>query len=260
MNKKIISVATLAAVFGTMVAAPAMAMVTSTTPAPAKTAVNFCTNLTKYSANADLKIAELDKKWSQTISERTVALEKKRNEREAKLAATRSAADLKRAASYEKLMGKATTDDQKAAVTKFQSAVDTAVAARKSAVDGAISTYRTGIDSAMTARRTALDAALVKFTAAVKAAEEKAAIDCAVTGAKPYEIRTTAMASIKIARDQFRADRLAAPKVGDAIKTLQAARKTAVEKAAADFKAAVDTAKAELKAAFPVKTKTSTAQ
>lgn len=258
MNKKITSFATMLAVCGTLVAAPVFAMGgTSATTTRPTVSVNFCTNLTTLSTNAALKMAQWDKTWEQKVSERTAALEKKRNEREAKLASVRAGSDTKRAESYEKIMGKATTDEQRAAVEKFKTAVESAVTVRKAAVDSAINSYKTGIDNAVNARRVALDAALAKFNAAIKAAEDKAAADCTVAGAKPYDIRLAAKAAIKTARDQFRTDRLAAPKVSDAVKTLQPIRKAAIEKAVSDFKAAVEAAKVELKSAFPLKTSTS---
>lgn len=252
MNKKLIIYSLIVAALGVMVAGPALAMATSTGTTTPKNTANFCTRFSSLSANADLRLAEWQKKLDAKRDEQAANIEERRVEREQKLANIRSDWDSRRDARYDKLMGKAATDEQKQALANFKAAVETAVAARKAAIDAAISVYRAGMDKVIADRKAGMDAALVAYKNAVQAAKDKAAADCGASVA-PATVRASFTSAVQAAKDKFKADRAAVVKVSDAVKALNTARKAAFDKAVADFKAVVEAAKVTLKDAFPVK-------
>lgn len=246
---------------GTMVAAPAFAMLrapdTDTGTTTSRLGEAFCSRLTTFNTAKETKLAEWDNKLSAKRAEREGIIEKRHAERDIKLAEKRADLDSRRLAGYEKLLGKATTDEQKAAVEKFKLSIEAAVVVRRSAIDVAVTDFRTGIDKAIADRKAGMDAALATFKASIKTAEAKAAADCAA-GVDPVTVRTNLKNSIAAARDKFKTDREAVVKVSDQVKALNTVRKAAFDKAFADFKATVELARNELKAVFPVKESTTT--
>ncbi|MCX6781620.1 MAG: hypothetical protein NTW66_00640 [Candidatus Magasanikbacteria bacterium] len=254
MNKKYISLTLAVAVIGTMVATPtfAMARVADTDTTTSKVSETFCSRLASYNAAKETKIAELENKLSAKRTEQEGLFEKRHAERDNKLIEKRTDLDSRRVTGYEKLLGKATTDEQKAAVEKFQLSVEAAVVVRRAAIDVAITNYRTGLDKAITDRKAGMDAALATYKVTIKAVENKAVADCAA-GVESATVRTDLKSSIEAARDKFKTDRAAVVKVSDQVKALNAVRKAAFDKAIADFKMAVESAKNELKTVFPVK-------
>ncbi len=257
MNKKYLSIALTVAVAGTMVAAPVFAVVRApgNDAAPMlqqKIGETFCSRLGSANAAKETKMAELENRLSLKRSEQAGELEKRRLERENKLAEKISESDSKRLAGYEKLLEKATTDEQKAAVEQFKLTVETAVSTRRAAIDLAVDEFRAGLDSIIAERKTANDAALTRLKAAIKTAEGKAEADCGA-GIDPATVRTQLRSSIEAARNVFKTERESMVKIGEQVKTLNTARKTAFDKAKADFKATVESAINELKAVFPVK-------
>jgi len=254
MNKKLIAYSLIAAALGVMVAGPVLATATSTgTSTPKeKTGANFCTRFTSLGASADLRLAEWQKKLDAKRDAQDANIEKRRAEREQKLANIRSDWDSRRDTRYDKLMGKAGTDAQKLVLANFKTAVEAAATARKTAIDSAIAVYRAGMDKVISDRKDAMDAALVAYKNAVQAAKDKATADCGNDVASAT-VRADFNTAVKAAQAKYKADRAAVVKVSEAVKSLNTARKAAFEKAVSDFKTAVEAAKVTLKNAFPVK-------
>ncbi|HEY6737032.1 MAG TPA: hypothetical protein VI322_04935 [Candidatus Saccharimonadia bacterium] len=175
----------------------------------------------------------------------------------------RSKADAGLAAKFAELEVKATTDDQKAAVTEFEAAIKAAVAARRAAVDAADNTFKQGLLDANATRQAALKAAAADYRAAVQAALDAAKASCAA-GTSPATVRDTLKSALDAARAKLEAARKAAGKGDTNLDALKAARKAAVDKANADFRAAVKAALTKLRAALgtatpsPVDTTTAT--
>jgi hypothetical protein len=162
--------------------------------------------------------------------------------------------DKKRADNFAKLEAKATTTEQKAAVTTFEAAIKDAVTKRRAAVDAADTTFHNGLLSAVTARQAQLKSAAATYQAAVAAALAAAKASCAA-GTSPDTVRKNLQTALQAAHAKLETARASADKVGPNLDTLKAARKAAVEKANADYKAAIQSAlatfKAALKAAHP---------
>ena len=250
------------AVIGTMVAAPAFAAfrvpsADSFATITPRTGDMFCSALALMNRAKNTKVIELENKLVAKRGEQGDKIKKNYAKNEDALAEKRTEQNDKRLVGYEKLSGHAITDEQKAAVEKFQSTIEAAVIARRAAVDAAIVIYRSGLDKLITDRKAGMDAALATYKASLTAAAEKAATDCAA-GIDPATARTNFKSSIETARVKYKSDREALAKIGEQVKTLGDTRKAAFEKALGDFKVALEAAKNELKAVFPVKTATST--
>jgi len=179
-----------------------------------------------------------EQKWEDTTNQFDSKVDQFRSERDSNIESHLSA-----------LESKATTDDQKKAVSTFENAVRKAIEKRRSAVDSARETFRSGVKSAVETRNGAMDTALATFEDAVSAAVSKAKSDCS-SGKTPAEIRTALKASIQAARDKFASDRKL-QSVGTQVEALTKTRNAAIQKAETDFKAALASATAELKKAFP---------
>ncbi len=148
-----------------------------------------------------------------------------------------------------RLNGRATTNEQKAAVTAFQKAVAQALADRREVVDAAIAAFRTGVDKAINDHKKATDTTVDARVAAIKAAIAKAKTDCA-NGVSQETVRENFHAALKAAQEQFKTDRQGIEKVKVQIQVLIETRKAAFAKAQGDFKKALEAAKEDLKQAF----------
>ena len=112
----------------------------------------------------------------------------------------RSDEGIQKSERFDKLMTKATTDTQKAAVTAYQKAITDAMTARKTAIDAALKIYNDGAASSITAHNSAMLTATNAFKAATAGAMSKATTDCALAGADGKAIKTAFNTSMKAAK------------------------------------------------------------
>ncbi|HSR89512.1 MAG TPA: plastocyanin/azurin family copper-binding protein [Candidatus Udaeobacter sp.] len=259
VSKRAVGLAMTFALLANVAALPVLAEETGSASTVVKTRseVNFCTRLEQSSTKLDSNMADRTKKLDDQSNLRNTNLEKNRSDRDEKLTEQRSNSDKNVAERYAKMEGKAKNDAQRIALENFHTAMLAALNTRKAAFDAARTTFRAGIDEAIAARKAAIQSAVRSFQTALKDAETKAKADCA-GGVAPATAKTNFETAVKTAREKFAADRKAVERLGVNLKTLTDARKTALDKARADFKAAVEKATKDLKAALlaarPVKT------
>lgn len=140
------------------------------------------------------------------------------------------------------------TSEQKAAIGAFRTAMEAARNTRKAAVDAAQEAFRTAIDTAANSRKSTVESAANDYRTAVNAALEKAKSDCA-SGVDPRSVKEALTAALRAAKQALQEDRKALDTktgVEEAVKTRNAAVKTAHEAFAATLKAELE----KLKAAF----------
>jgi hypothetical protein len=145
-------------------------------------------------------------------------------------------------------MSHASTSDQKAAVTTFQTEVERLVTVRKAAVDDAIKTFEDGVLALQTANETKVTDFSTTMQADINKIFDDAAASCSA-GKSGQEIMTqikAAMEAKKAARDSDKA----AHTPGEQFKALQATRKASVDTAMAAFKTGFTAATTELKKSF----------
>lgn len=206
-----------------------------------------------------LKISDLKSKADQLISKRLSDLNlkglegrkklgEKRTEIDQKLGENRKKWDKNREEQYAKLLEKADTDVKKQALLKFQNEVETAVANRRAAINTAQNAYRDGINQLLNSRKEKIDELAEKYKKIIEDALLKAEAGCK-SGAKTT-VRVDLLNALKNARQEFNADKQGLEKLGSQVKTFVETRKTAFEKAKADFKTALEKAKSDLKTAF----------
>lgn len=181
--------------------------------------------------------------------ERLEKLAAKRAEQDAKLAKERAEADSRRAAMYAKLLEKADTDAEKAAVEAFKDTVENVVKARREAVDAAISAYRAGVDEALADKKEVNGASADAFREKVSQALAEAKKDCDA-GVDAGTVRSEFQASVNVAKEELKDDRQSAEETAKILKELGETRKEAIQKAFETFQSELSAAKAALKLAF----------
>lgn len=210
----------------------------------------ICLRVDEILSKINERMDQREEQIEARIQNRIQEAEENRGERDENLVEFRENADEWREESYEKLEAKAKTDEQKAAVEEFKKAIEAAVKARRAAIDAAIETFRGGVDDAWADHKSSIKGAANTYREAVRTAFEKAKSDCE-SGVDEKTIRANLHTSLQAARSQLREDKTGVTKLRDLMHTLIETKKTAFEKAIADFKAAVQAAVAELKKSFP---------
>lgn len=210
----------------------------------------FCEKISESSSKFTARFDEKTEKVRTRVDARLGNWDEKRSERDAKLAEIRTMRDENFEEHFKKLEERAQIEEQKKAVTDFETTVRKAVEVRRSAIDTAIKAFRTAADNLIGNRKNGLSDAAKTYQASVEAAFAKAKSDC--SGEKdPKTVRSELHASIQAARTKFNSDRQGVDKVGSQMQSLINTRQQAMEKAKADFKAAMEKARTELKKVFP---------
>ncbi len=195
------------------------------------------------------------------LTERIAALTQKRTDASEKIAAQiverttnrdakRAAIDAKRAANWETLEAKAQTDEQKAAVAKFEAAVKAAVQIKRAALDKIILDFRTALKTQINDRKTTTDGALTAYKNSVASILSQVKTDC-TAGKDAKTIREYFRTEMKNARETFRDNRKPEEKFREEVTPLKDAKKAQIKAVIDTFQASLEAAKAELRAAFP---------
>lgn len=209
----------------------------------------ICNKLTTASTTIVGRMTTKEGKITKRQDTRLANLKTKRDERKTKLEEHRVYWDNIRTKKYAELMNKATTDEQKQAVTTFQNIVEAAVKTRREDIDAAITQFQKDVNNLVSARQTAVDQAVEKYKNSVQTALSQAQSDCAA-GADPATVRTELKTSLETARTTLQTNRINIDKVSDGIETAITTRKAAVQAAWATFKTTLNEAKEKLKKSF----------
>lgn len=210
----------------------------------------FCSKISDTLTNVENRADEREAKIKEKRETRQSTIDERREKRDERLAEFRQRHDENRSEHFQKLMEKALTDEQKQAVTQFQTDINNAIITRKTTIDKAINDFRQGIDNAISSRKTSVDSLISTYKNSIEEAFNKAKTDCD-NGIATSEIRTTLRASLKELRQKFENDRKNLDKINDSMDSLITAKRAIFEKAISDFKTAVQAAKEKLKVAFP---------
>jgi len=212
----------------------------------------FCTNLSNSTRPMVAKVQENRGKATSDWASKDAALNAEWKQADEKITSARALSDKERTADYEKLMAKAKTDDQKAAVEAYEQAVNSAVAARRSSYDAARQTFRSSVLSNISARRSAAQTQLSTFQASVSSAISTAQASCASNPTDISGIKSTLQANLKSARETFQASRGTEKQgaVNFQVQQLAATRNASFESANKTFKSAMSEARATLQKAF----------
>ena len=143
----------------------------------------------------------------QTSGEKRIENMEKRDE---KREAVRTSVDIrrvdneaKRKTQLDELMKRATTPEQKTAVTTFTTDMNKALLDKKTATDLIITAHRKDVDQVVASRRTVYDKALATLKTDIDAAKSKAKTDCA-NNVSGDSVRQNLKEAIKKAQDTFR--------------------------------------------------------
>lgn len=205
--------------------------------------VGFCSQIDKILVQVDTKTTLPGEKRVENITNR----EEKRVVTRSEVDATREENDSKRKIQLEELTRRATTEEQKAAVTAFITAVEKALATKKASTDTLLETHRAEIDKNVATRKSAIEKATATLKTDIETAKAKAKSDCA-NGVNGDTVRTTLKDSIQKAQAAFRTT--LQPLQNTADTTKQEAKKKELKVIEDTFKKSVEQAKNNLKSAF----------
>jgi hypothetical protein len=227
----------------------------TTTPEEAKgeriktAGANICTNLVSKLENQNKKLSDQLGKFEIRKDEQSKKISENRLNVDEKRLGVRAKVDENRDNRFSKLEGRASTTEQKAAVTAFRTTLKTITENRRLAVDNAVKAYRSSVDQTLSTKKTAVQAAQTTLRTSIDSILAKAKTDCSANVSN-QTIRKTVNDGIKMARQKFAETVKTLDKRAEVLKTATEARKAAVDKAEKDFKTAYDKALADLKAAF----------
>src|SRR3989344_2152650 len=209
----------------------------------------FCTRFIENASQISARLDERSGKIDERQDNRLKRLEEKRTKRDQLLEGKRDGGDERRVQMYAKLLEKADTDAEKAAVEKFKTTVEAAIKTRRTAVDAAITSFRTSVENTVSGRQSGIDSVKKKFTSATNAALAEAKASCE-KGTDAKTVREEFLSDMQAAREALQSDRQASDKVVGQVKALAKTRQTSLEKAFTDFRTTLEAAQKELKAAF----------
>jgi len=193
------------------------------------------------------------------VTERTTTLQGKKDEHKTKFAAgrterhdalatKRSEGDAARKTQFDALSARASTTEQKSAVTTFTTEVERLISVRRTAVDAAIKAFEDGAAALQSEADSAVGSLSSGVQTDVAAAFDAAAASCTAgkTGAEVVTELKTAMQAMHTKRVGDKGTY----NFKDKFEALRATRKASVEKAMADFKTGMDAARTTLKASL----------
>lgn len=224
--------------------APQTMFAASTTTVATK---RFCTNLDTYLATSEKKMAEREVKQDSSIAKRQAQLATNRAEKDKKVADARAQILLKQDEKLNSALAKATSTEQKLAITEFRNAVKSAIEVRQKAIDDARNVYRGAVDKIVTDRKANTNNALTAMKSAIETAVAKAKTDCS-NGLDVNTVKSDLKQSVQNARNVFKNSIQNLGKINDSIKSVATTKQASFDKAHTDFKTALETAKTNLKA------------
>ena len=222
-----------------------MLVLAENTTTPLKTEKGFCARITTLSTKIVTQITNSEDKQERVHNEKEDKFIRKTGEVDIKRAQNRADIDGNRAKRWDKMLDKANTDAEKAAVTAYKTAIQDAATARRTAVDLAVETYRTGATASMTARDTAVKTAMEAFKVSVNSALTAAQSSCA-SGTTNQTVSSAFNKSVNDARKTLREAKKTAD-ITSGIASLKQTRDEAIKLADTTFKTATTTALANLK-------------
>jgi hypothetical protein len=205
---------------------------------------NFCARINSVEQKITDQITKAETKQSTHQGERLDKITKKESEVDAKRAFGRGEADTKRVKNWDKMLGKAKTEEQKVAVEAYKTSISNAVSVRRTAIDTAVKAYRDGLTGVLANHNAKIAAAVATFKASMDTAVAKAKADC-TAGVASQTVKDAFNKSVSDARTILQTARKDA-EVSSGLTALKKARNDAVELAIANFKTATEKARADL--------------
>lgn len=221
----------------------------TSTPKANKVGNNFCVNITDKLTQQNQNLSEQLAKFEIKKAEQLKKISENRLNVDEKRLSIRARVDANRDERISKLEARATTSDQKIAVTAFRTTLASITETHRLAVDEAVKAYRENVDQALSLRKTANETARTAFKAAVDGLLAKAKTDCD-NGVDIQVIRRNINEGIKAAREEFRQAVQGIDKAKVTVNSSTETRKMAVTRAQEEFRAAYEKAIADLRDAF----------
>ncbi len=216
----------------------------------AKTITPFCLNINKSTTEITGRMTELSNKLTQAWTNQDLQLTTKLQQIDTDVATRREQASVSLKENFTKLEAKATTDNQKMAVTTYKAAVSSAVSTRRAAYDSARQIFRDAVKAVTLTRRDEVSAQLTSFATTVDTAISTAKNTCTGNGKTGNAVHEAYQNSLKTAKNSFQEHRSSDEKIKGQIGALAATRDATFASTNVAFKASLELAKKDLQAAF----------
>ncbi len=213
--------------------------------------MGFCAQIDKALVSISTKGLNPAEKRAENIVKRDEKLEDVRTQVDTR----REENNVKRKGQLEELSKRATTEEQKKAVTNFTMVIDKALVDKKTATDAVIAAHRKNVDQVIATRRAAADKALTTLKTNIELAKTKAKSDCAANIGGDT-VRKNLKDALQIAQETFRTTVSALQK--DILPVKNGEKKAELRAIEEAYKKSVDQARKDLKAALKPMPKTST--
>lgn len=212
---------------------------------------SFCAAGLNELVNFQTRKAEIDSKIASARLRQSKQLEQARTEKDNALEKVRTEKSDSVTESTRKIAARAQTNEQKDAVTKFLSTVESARKTRQAAVDAAMAEFRKGVDSRVTTRQVSIDSALKKFKEQTATAVSTAKTECS-SSVSPTKVREKLRTSLEAARKQLTQSLSSANTNLQKVDSLAKIRNEKIRLAFSAYKTTVEKAKTELQTAFGI--------
>jgi len=195
--------------FLSLIFAPAVSLAVTNSNS---TTSNFCTKISSIGSEVANKLMEFGSDSTQKSHTILVQLQQRKDKVASAILVKRDDEINGFETSITKLLAKANTDAEKAAIQTFKTSVETAMTQRQTTVDNAVLTYNNAVKNLVSQREDSLTTSGSNFQTNVTAAVTKAQSDC-TAGISSTTVRASFLASLKSANQKFHSN-LQVDKVG----------------------------------------------
>lgn len=185
------------------------------------------------------------------LAERISQMTQKRTETEAQIQKriAQGSTRLDKTPNWEKLRADIKTDEQKIAVEKFITTIQSAIQVRNEAHQRIANEYRTAVQTANNSRKSEIDAQISSYKDQLATISSQIKTDCAA-GKNTGEIRGYFKTELQKTRNEFQTRTRTAEQFKNEITPIREAKQAEFRTALENFKASIESAKTELHFAF----------
>ena len=185
------------------------------------------------------------------LTERISQMTQKRTETEAQIQKriAQNSVQMDKSPDWTRLRAAAKTDEQKAAVEKFVTAIQNAIQVRNEAHQKIANEYRAAVQTANNARKSEVDSQITAYKDQLATIGSQIKADCAA-GKDAGEIRGYLKTELQKTRNTFQTRTRTAEQFKNELTPIKDAKKAEFQTALETFKASIEAAKAELRTTF----------
>ncbi len=212
----------------------------------------FCTNLSSKDSTSGADLTALEAKLTTAQTNRKTTFTNNWAKWSQTLTTDQTNWNADRQADFAKLMAKATTPAEQAAVTTYENAIESAINTRETANASARTAYQNAILALLNNQASTVNGQVQTLGSAISSAVSAAQASCTADSSNGVSIRTTFIAALNTAHMAFQSDRNGDGTLKTQIQALAQTLKNTTSDNDIAFQTAANTATTALKSAFGV--------